>query len=56
MYRIIIEEVDHPDHATVERYRQMVDVLDLPAVMAAVNRKPRKPRERKAKDRAEAAQ
>lgn len=49
MFRIIIEECDHPEHATVERYRQVVDQLDLKAVMAAVNAKPRKPRERKAK-------
>ena len=53
MFRVIIEEImqDHSEDCphTVKRYEQVVDMLDMPAVMDAVNRKPRKPRERKAK-------
>ncbi len=33
----------------VEVFRQTVEVLDLQAVFSAINKKPRKPRERKAK-------
>lgn len=37
---------------TILRYRQTVDTLDLQAVMAAVNKVPRKKRERKGGDAA----
>jgi len=52
-YRITIEEVFAATERVVEDrkiYEQTVDVLDIPAVMAAVNRKPRKPRVRKEKE------
>jgi hypothetical protein len=41
--------VSDRDTAQREVFRQTVEVLDLPAVFNAVNKKPRKPRERKAK-------
>lgn len=59
MYKIVITELPPPIHLkqpefgeeaplpltqAVERYSQTVDVLDILAVMAAVNRKPRKRR------------
>ena len=54
MFEVTIREIlSHPDGATkaveIDRYRQVVDALDIPGVMAAVNRKPHKPKERKEK-------
>ncbi len=56
MFEVVITEVSahsesnpqSPAPMRVERYRQTVDVLDIRAVMAAVNHKPRKPRTPKA--------
>jgi len=54
-YRITIERMT--DDKALDRtaigvkiYEQVVDELDVPAVMLAVNRKPRKPRVRKEKE------
>ena len=53
MFRIIVIELqdmgDQLPDAEIERYRQTVDVLDLPKLIDVINAKPRKPRERKAK-------
>lgn len=55
MFKITVVELtgqhmpsDQPEE--IKRYEQIVDALDLPAVMAAVNRKPRAPRKSRAKD------
>ncbi len=50
MFRIIIEESMPGHDDVVKRYEQNVDALDLKAVMAAVNKVPRKPRVRKTKE------
>ena len=56
MYKIVVTELCNVNSATampdgdseeVERYRQTVDVLDLPKLIDVINAKPRKPRERK---------
>jgi hypothetical protein len=50
MFEVIVTEVnqaaDGTRSGTVERYRQCVDAIDLRAVMAAVNKRPRKSRSR----------
>ena len=52
-YQVTIEEFTDDQNPVlnegIERYRQTVDVLDLKAVMAAVNKTPRKPRTPKVK-------
>ena len=54
-FRILIEEIFPATNLEVERrepvkrFEQVVDVLDLPAVFAAINKPPRKPRARKPK-------
>lgn len=56
MYRVTVEEIvpaaiaaQDQSALLVKRYTQEVDLLDLNAVIAAVNRKPRKPRTVKVK-------
>ena len=54
MFKVTIEEfqgapLDGQTPAPVKRYEQTVDVIDMRAVMAAVNKKPRAPRVRKSK-------
>lgn len=48
MFEIVVKEITAPadgsQAAEIARYRQIVDVIDLRAVMAAVNKKPRKSR------------
>lgn len=44
-----VSEVPQMYHWQVVRYEQTVDALDMNALIAAVNRKPRKPRVPKAK-------
>lgn len=50
-YRVTIEEVSgapgDPGHKKI--YEQTVEVIDIRAVMSAVNVRPRKPREKKEK-------
>lgn len=53
MFEVVLRDLFAKQTANVEaeyieRYRQTVDVLDIRAVMAAVNQKPRKPRTPKA--------
>lgn len=53
MWTVVITEHDTKEGGkldTIERYRQTVDVLDIKAVMAAVNMKPRKERVRKGQE------
>lgn len=45
----ITDPRDIDDTNSKEVFRQTVEVLDLQAVFSAINKKPRKPRERKAK-------
>lgn len=51
-FRVTVEEIFPTSNLEVEkrepikRFEQVVDVLDLPAVFAAVNKAPRKPRVR----------
>lgn len=47
-FTIIITE-DQPGGQERKVFQQTVEVLDIPAVFNAVNKKPRKPRERKVK-------
>ena len=50
MFEIVVNEFKQEDLNTdtrIQRYRQVVDELDLQKVMAAVNAKPRKPRVKK---------
>jgi len=54
MFRVTVTEINAmadlgAPHSEVERYSQTVDIVDLPKIIAAVNAKPRKPRERKVK-------
>ena len=55
MFRVTVEEIlevnpkDAPASDPIKRFEQCVDALDLSAVIAAVNRKPRKPRVAKPK-------
>jgi len=42
-------EIMNPGDTGTEKYRQTVEVLDLPKLIAAVNAKPRKPRTPKTK-------
>lgn len=46
MFEVIVKEVNEEsgETKTVVRYQQIVDVIDLRAVMFAVNKKPRKSR------------
>lgn len=51
MFKVTVEEVtgilDGEPELIIERYKQVVDQLNLRAVMAAVNQTPRKPRAKK---------
>jgi len=51
MFKIeITEEITEPgqtEKSEVVRYMQMLDLIDLRAIMAAVNKKPRAPRTKK---------
>lgn len=59
MFEVVIREIQSvppsdtakmigaTESRSIERYRQTVDVLDIRAVMAAVNQRPRKERVRK---------
>jgi hypothetical protein len=55
MFRIVITEVDKdalasdPTVSGVQRYAQVVDAIDLPKIISAINTPPRKKRERKTK-------
>lgn len=46
--RDTLDPVDAQHATDVEIFRQTVEVIDMQAVFSAVNKKPRKPRERKA--------
>jgi hypothetical protein len=51
MYRIVVTEVTNikdDEQEGIERYRQTVDALDIPALIAVINKVPRKKREPKA--------
>jgi hypothetical protein len=56
MFEVTVKEVKDRDADgvgySVERYRQTVDLIDLKAVMAAVNKVPRKPRTKKEQQQA----
>lgn len=57
MFEIVVTEVEgqaaqnvaDPMQSRIERYRQTVDVVDLPKLIAAINSRPRKAREKKLK-------
>ncbi len=54
MFKVVVTEVNAMSDlgaqaSEVKRFEQCVDVLDLRAVISAVNQKPRKPREPKVK-------
>lgn len=50
MFTVVVTEVNKDGVPEgVERYKQTVDVIDLPKLIAAINAKPRKPRAPKAK-------
>lgn len=52
-YTVTVEETTKDDPpVVVKRYEQTVDVIDMKAVMKAVNTKPRAPRVRKQKEKA----
>lgn len=44
MYKITITQTNGADTPPVDRYIQTVDELDLPALIKAINQKPRKRR------------
>lgn len=51
-FRVTVEELTESDEpastwAAIRRYEQTVDVIDLRAVVAAINHKPRAPRQKK---------
>jgi hypothetical protein len=49
MFKVVVTEIGlHPDTPAIVRFEQTVDLLDLRAVISAVNQKPRKAREPKA--------
>lgn len=52
MFKVTVEEVfrDTDTPATVKRFEQTVDQIDMKRVIDAINHKPRAPRVRKAKE------